>query len=192
MWEIIENTSCKSLNTYLLTYLCGVNLGFFLSFYTNSSSFVLNHLSISTFVGFHGLNIPFYTFILCVILPRILSTQSYSIPAEKKKNIYWFDCLSFTSWADLGSYLNRFPTKPSKTIDPPGKPKGNTSHRVHCTVSPEIALWVTAILKFLQSMNDWGSGVVFYLLHAFIWLFLQLFLGIIQLLGTCMDSNTSQ
>jgi hypothetical protein len=84
---------------------------------------------------------------------------------------------SFSSRVDPCSYLNRFPTKPSKTISPPGKLEGNTVHRVHCTVSPEIALWVTAILKFLQSRNEWGYGVVFYLLHAFILLFIQVFLG---------------
>jgi hypothetical protein len=70
---------------------------------------------------------------------------------------------------------NRFPTKPSKTIGPPGKPEGNTMHRVHYAVSPEIALWVTAMLKCLQSRNEWGSGNVFYLLHAFIMLFIQYF-----------------
>jgi hypothetical protein len=30
--------------------------------------------------------------------------------------------------------------KASKTIGPPGKPEGNTVHRVHCAVSPEIVL----------------------------------------------------
>jgi hypothetical protein len=55
-----KNTSCKSLNTYLSRYLCGVNFRFLLSFCENSNSFVFNQLSISTFVGFHGLNIPFY------------------------------------------------------------------------------------------------------------------------------------
>jgi hypothetical protein len=52
-------------------FVHGVNLGFLLSFCTNSSSFVLNHLSISTFIGFHGLNIPFYAFILHDFLPQI-------------------------------------------------------------------------------------------------------------------------
>ena len=54
-----KKTSCKLVNTYLSRYLRGVILGFLLSFYANSSSFVLNHLLISAFVGFHGLNIPF-------------------------------------------------------------------------------------------------------------------------------------
>jgi hypothetical protein len=54
-----KNTSCKSLNMYLSRYLHGVILGFFLSFCANYISFVLNHISISAFVGFHGLNIPF-------------------------------------------------------------------------------------------------------------------------------------
>jgi hypothetical protein len=76
-----KNTSCKSLNTYLSRYLQGVNIGFMLSFCVNLSSFILNHLSISSFVGFHGLDIPFYTFILCMFLPRISSTQSYAVQA---------------------------------------------------------------------------------------------------------------
>jgi hypothetical protein len=63
-----KTTSCKFLKTYLSRYLCGVYLGFLLSYNTNSSSFVLNHLSISTFVGFHLMIIPFYAFILCVVL----------------------------------------------------------------------------------------------------------------------------
>jgi hypothetical protein len=174
-----KHTSCKSLKTYLSRYLRGVNLGFLLSFCTNSSFFVFNHLSISSFVGFHGLNISFYTFILRAFLPRIPSTQSYAVPVSNK-TICWL-YLSFTSWDDLGSTLNMFPTKPSKTIDPPGKPEGNAAHRVHCVVSPEIALWVTAMLKCLQSRIEWGFGVVSYLLHALILLSIQVFLGFIHL-----------
>jgi hypothetical protein len=45
---------------------------------------------------------------------------------------------SSSSWADPGSDLNKFPTKPSKTISPLGKPEGNIVHRVHNTVSPEV------------------------------------------------------
>jgi hypothetical protein len=47
-----KKTSCKSVNTYLSRYLRGVILGFLLSFYANSSSWVLNQPSISAFVGF--------------------------------------------------------------------------------------------------------------------------------------------
>jgi hypothetical protein len=54
-----KNTSCKFLNTYLPRILHDVILGFLLSFYANSRSFFFNHISISTFVGFHNLNIPF-------------------------------------------------------------------------------------------------------------------------------------
>jgi hypothetical protein len=75
-----KNTSCKSLNIYLSRYLCGVNLWFLLSFYANSSSLVLNHISISSFVVFHGLNIPFYVFILRVFLQHISATQSCAVP----------------------------------------------------------------------------------------------------------------
>jgi hypothetical protein len=97
-----KNTSCRSLNTYLSRYLSSVSLGFLLSFCANSSSFVFNHLSISTFVGFHGLNIPFYTFILHVFLSQIPSTQSYAFPAGNE-TICWFRSLSsYSSWVDLG------------------------------------------------------------------------------------------
>jgi hypothetical protein len=58
-------------------------------------------------------------------------------------------CYSFstTSLVDPGSYLNKLPTNPFKTIGPPGKPEGNTTHIMYCTVSPEIVLWVTAMLR---------------------------------------------
>jgi hypothetical protein len=85
-----KKTSCKSLNTYLSRYLCGVNLGFLLSFCTNSSSFVFNHISISAFVGFHGWNIPFYTFILRASLPQIPSTQSCAVLASNR-TICWLN-----------------------------------------------------------------------------------------------------
>jgi hypothetical protein len=100
-----KNTSCTSLNTYLSRYLCGVNLGFLLFFYANSSSFVFNHLSISGFIGFHGLNIHFYTFILRMLLPWISSTHSSPVPAGNK-TICWL-YLSITSWCDPGSDLIR-------------------------------------------------------------------------------------
>jgi hypothetical protein len=46
-----------------------------------------------------------------------------------------------------------------QTIGPPGKPEGNVVHRVHNAVSPEIALWGTAILRCLQSRK--GLGLYF-------------------------------
>jgi hypothetical protein len=93
-----KTTSCKSLNTYLLRYLCDVSLGFLLSFCAKSISFFLNHLSISTFVGFHGLNIPFYTFILHTFLPQISSTQSFAVLVSNE-TICWF------YWVDPSSGL---------------------------------------------------------------------------------------
>jgi hypothetical protein len=54
-----KKTLCKSVNTYLSKYLRGVMLRFLLSFWANYSSLVLNQPSISSFTGFHGLNIPF-------------------------------------------------------------------------------------------------------------------------------------
>jgi hypothetical protein len=89
--------------------------------------------------------------------------------------------LPSTSWSDQSSDLYRFPTKSSKTIDPPGKLEGKVVCSAHSVVSPEIALWVIAILKFLYSRNEGGSGDVFYILHALIFLFIQLFVGFIHL-----------
>jgi hypothetical protein len=74
--------------------------------------------------------------------------------------------ISFTSWSNPSLDLNRFPTKPFKTIGPRGKIEENTTHRVHCAVSLKTYLWVTAMLKCLQSRNGWGSGNVFYLPHV--------------------------
>jgi hypothetical protein len=59
-----KNTSCKSLNMYLSKYLSDVSFAFLLSFCENSITFVFNQLSMSSFVGFHGLKIPFYILIL--------------------------------------------------------------------------------------------------------------------------------
>jgi len=73
-----EKTSCKLVNTYFSGYLWGVTLGFLLSFYANSSSFVLNQLSISTFVGFHGLNIPFY-WLIVFLFSSLFSWSTYLI-----------------------------------------------------------------------------------------------------------------
>jgi hypothetical protein len=42
--------------------------------------------------------------------------------------------------SDLGFMSVQVSNKASKTIGPPGKPEGNTAHRVHCVVSPEIVL----------------------------------------------------
>jgi hypothetical protein len=104
-----------------------------------------------------------------------------------RRQPFWLD-ISFTSWADPGSDLNRFPTKPSKTISPPGKPEGNAAHRVHRTVSPKIDLWVTAILRCLQSRNEWGYvECILSFLHALNLLLIQVFLRFIHLLPyACM------
>jgi hypothetical protein len=83
-----KNTSCKPLNTYLSRYLCSVYLRFLLSFYKKLSSFFLNHLSISTIAGFYGLNIPFYFFILLVVLQHIPSNLSCVVPTINE-TIWW-------------------------------------------------------------------------------------------------------
>jgi hypothetical protein len=71
-----KNTSCKSLNAYLSKYLRGVNFMFLLSFCANPISFVFNQLSISAFIGFHGLNIPFYILTLFNVLSLDLTVFS--------------------------------------------------------------------------------------------------------------------
>jgi hypothetical protein len=50
---------------------------------------------------------------------------------------------------DPSSDLISSQQNPSKTIDPSGRPEGNATHRVNCTVSLEITLWVDAILRCL-------------------------------------------
>jgi hypothetical protein len=103
-----------SLNMYLLRYLHDVILGFMLSFCANSSSFVFNHFSISTFVGFHGPKIAFYTFTLCTFLPWIPSTQSCTVPSDHK-TIFWLYLLPLSyPWVDPGLDLNRFQQNPQK------------------------------------------------------------------------------
>jgi len=143
-----KNISCRSLNTYLSKYLCGVNLGFLLSFCANANSFVFNHLSISTFIGFYDLNIPF----LYLHSPHASSMDLiHSIPCKsnRKRNHLLVITLSIYFLAEPGSDMNRFPTKSSKTISPHGKPEGNTTHKMYYAVSPEMVLWVAAKLKCL-------------------------------------------
>jgi hypothetical protein len=142
----------------LSIYLHGVDFGFRLYFYTNFISFVFNHISISTFIGFHGLNIPLYSVIFYVILSRIPLTQSHVVSA-KNGTICWLLLSCYQYLANPGLDIPWFPTKPSKTIAPPRKPKGNTIHRVHCAVSPEIVLWVAATLRCLQPRNEWGFRI---------------------------------
>jgi hypothetical protein len=150
---------------YLSRYLCGVILGFLLSFYGNSSSFVFNHLLISSFVGFHSMIIPFLHLHYLHDLLWIPFTQSHVVPAGNG-TICWLLISRTTYWADPDSYLNRFPTKPYKTIGPYGKPKGNTTHIRYCAVSSKIVLWVTAMLSILYSRREWGYGILIDILQA--------------------------
>jgi hypothetical protein len=48
--------------------------------------------------------------------------------------------LLLSEFIDPGFMSIQVSNKASKTIGPPGKPEGNTTHRMHCAVSPEIAL----------------------------------------------------
>jgi hypothetical protein len=73
--------------------------------------------------------------------------------------------LSPYSWDDPGSDLNKFPIKPSKTIDSPGKLEGNIVHRMYYEFSPKIVLWVTEMIIFLQSRKEWGSRISINLLR---------------------------
>jgi hypothetical protein len=143
---------------YLSRYLRSVNLRFLLYFCANSISFVFNHLSISSFIGFHGLNTPFYSVIFYVILSQIPLTRSHAV-LDGNRTICWLLLSFYHSWVDSGSYILWFPTKPSKTISPPRKPEGITVHGVHCAVSPEIILWVAAMIRLLHPGNEWRSGI---------------------------------
>jgi hypothetical protein len=87
--------------------------------------------------------------------------------------------------------MNKFPTKPSKTISPPGKPEGNVACRVSSVVSPEIALWVTAIPRCLQSRNKWGYGSVFDLSLCIKLVIDSSIPKIHSSLASCMHANTS-
>jgi hypothetical protein len=99
---------------------------------------------------------------LVLVLPYF--TQPFVLECDALCGGVWLDLSLLTSsWVDPGSDLNGFPTKPSKTINPPGKPEGNAAHRVHNAVSPEISLWMTVITKCLQSRNECGSRSVFYI-----------------------------
>jgi hypothetical protein len=90
---------------------------------------------------------------------QIPFTQSHAFLVGNE-TIFWLLISLTTSWDGPISDLNMFPTKPSKTIGPPGKPEGNTTHRMYYVASPEIVLWVTAMLRCLQSRNEWGYGIV--------------------------------
>jgi hypothetical protein len=83
------------------------------------------------------------------------------------KALCWLLLSFYHSWVDPGSGLLLFPPKPSKTISPTSKPKGNTIHRVHCAVSPEIVLWVATMLRCLHPRNEWGFEITLCDLHLF-------------------------
>jgi hypothetical protein len=72
------------------------------------------------------------------------------------------------SYIEPGSNLIISQQNPSKTIDPSGRPKGNTTHRVYCAISHEITVWVAAILRCLQPRSEWISSVVLYNIYSFI------------------------
>jgi hypothetical protein len=72
--------------------------------------------------------------------------------------LVYFSLATFLGLTQVQVY-HGFQQNPFKTIVPYGKPEGNTVHRVHCAVSPEIVLLVDATLKCLQPGNEWGSGI---------------------------------
>jgi hypothetical protein len=61
--------------------------------------------------------------------------------------------------------MKKIPTNAFKNISPPGKTEGNTTHRMYYEVSPEIVLWVTAMLRCLQSRKEWGYRIEFHLIR---------------------------
>jgi len=56
----LNKLSCISLIMYLSKYYLGLNLELLLSLWENSSSWIVNHLSVSSFVGFQPTNTPFF------------------------------------------------------------------------------------------------------------------------------------
>jgi hypothetical protein len=80
-------------------------------------------------------------FLLCFnILQHISSTQSSIVPINENKTIFWFNLyiLSKFVMSDPWFMSIRGSNKSSKTIGPPGNPKGNTVHMLYCAISPEI------------------------------------------------------
>jgi hypothetical protein len=162
-----KNTSCKSMNKYLSRYLHGVNLGFLLSFCTKYSSFVLaifqslplwdSMVSTSPFIFafFHLLVIR--SGLLLTRLPQISCAQSHCLPISRQQNhlLVFYSLLSIYHYRFTPVHNQEASQQnPLKTIDPPSYPEGNIVHGVHCAVSPEIALWVAAIIKCLQLGNE--------------------------------------
>jgi hypothetical protein len=58
----------------------------------------------------------------------------------------YFDSI-LLSQIDPGSDLISSQQNPFKTIIPSGRPEGNATHKAYYRVSPEISLWVAAILE---------------------------------------------
>jgi hypothetical protein len=91
-----KNTSCKSLNTYLSKYLCGVNFGFLLSFYANSISFFSSislslpsldsTVSTSPFRFSFSQRLVVRSGIILMRLPQISYTQSHPVPTNRQRN----------------------------------------------------------------------------------------------------------
>jgi hypothetical protein len=75
-----------------------------------------------------------------MVLQQISFTQSHFVPTGNI-TIFWLDSVLATIMGlnQVQVYCG-FHQNPSKTILPPGKPEGNTVHRIHYAVSPEIVL----------------------------------------------------
>jgi hypothetical protein len=152
---------------YMSRYLHGDNLGFLLSFFTNSISFVLDifrsmpfwdsmvSTSLFRFAFSHLLVVRSGLLLTC--LPQISCAQSHCLPISRQQNhLLVFYYLLFIYHYKFTPVHNQEASQqnPLKTIDPPSYPEGNVEHRVHCAVSPEIALWVATILRCLQPGNE--------------------------------------
>jgi hypothetical protein len=57
-----------------------------------------------------------------------------------KKNIVGYYSSILSEFIDPGFMSVQVSNKESKTIGPPGKPEGNTTHGMHCALSPKITL----------------------------------------------------
>jgi hypothetical protein len=104
---------------------------------------------------------------MCVFLTRVVFPQNWSCAQNEPflPHLLVLNYSYYLSWDDLVHIYHGFQQNPFKTISPSGKPEGNTTHRVHCAVSPEIVLLVVAMLKCLHPGNEWGSGIKLCDLH---------------------------
>jgi len=157
-WNRVGNSLkkllCISLNTYLSKYCLGLNLEILLSLWGNSSSWIVNDISRSSFMGFQPTNIPFLN-PLCYTMWFIPPDLILWVPTRNRTIVgLLMDWPRF--W--IHDYQLPFNHKPFWIIE------CNTTHRLNFIVSPEMAsmsVWGTWISETWDgmcfSLNDIGS-----------------------------------